>query len=537
MRPLPRYVGRIALTVAGILAAVAAARAETWTLDLKRMTPENGKVSDVNARLHYLYQATGSQMIVAEFDKDGKPLGPDTRIAQFNRIVNKEPKYESDHPFRGVVKFGSHEYAFVLDVVPPPPAKEDSKETKPSNDADEAKDAKPPAPKATAYNRLYFDFNHNGDLTDDKVIEVNMWQSMATTYNQDGTPKEIMVRYDVPGLDLKIDAGGTPLDYSFTLAGQAQVSLEATKMRLWFHAAVYREGEITLEGKKHHVVLLDDNSNGRFDDKMTVAAERMGTDKRVYPQDGDALLVDPEKFYGEDRFFNNAAGSPYEWATNDFEHAVADLINIDGRFYDVQISPAGDTLSLAPSSVATGSVTNPNGSFRATVYGDKGILRIRGDKDTPAALPEGQWRLLSYAIERQEPEKPKPAAQEPSLLQGLAEKLQGMCGARKDEPKLPIERRSSTVTAYATGRYKPVTVHKGETVVLPFGPPYTPTVTADSLQGTKWFRQLSLGMSLVGSAGEVCTNMVVNGGRPDKPSFTIADDKDKIVQSGQFEYG
>jgi hypothetical protein len=44
-------------------------------------------------------------------------------------------------------------------------------------------------------------------------------------------------------------------------------------------------------------------------------------------------------------------------------------------------------------------------------------------------------------------------------------------------------------------------------------------------------------MSLVGSAGEVCTNPAVNGGRPDKPSFTIADDKDKIVQSGQFEYG
>ena len=26
-------------------------------------------------------------------------------------------------------------------------------------------------PSATAFNRLYFDLNHNGDLTDDKVIE------------------------------------------------------------------------------------------------------------------------------------------------------------------------------------------------------------------------------------------------------------------------------------------------------------------------------------------------------------------------------
>ena len=50
-------------------------------------------------------------------------------------------------------------------------------------------------------------------------------------------------------------------------------------------------------------------------------------------------------------------------------------------------------------------------------------------------------------------------------------------------------------------------------------------------------KQLSLDMSLVGSTGEICTNMMVNGGRPSKPEFTITDPKGKVVQQGSFEYG
>jgi len=49
--------------------------------------------------------------------------------------------------------------------------------------------------------------------------------------------------------------------------------------------------------------------------------------------------------------------------------------------------------------------------------------------------------------------------------------------------------------------------------------------------------QASLGLSLVGVGGEVCSNLMVDGGRPAKPAFTIADPDGKVVQSGNFEYG
>ena len=96
----------------------------------------------------------------------------------------------------------------------------------------------------------------------------------------------------------------------------------------------------------------------------------------------------------------------------------------------------------------------------------------------------------------------------------------------------------SFASATATEKYKAVTVRKGETVELPFGPPYTPTVTAMSYGNPdEKAEQLSLQMGLVGGGGEECTNMMVKGSRPGKPDFTITDPAGKVVQQGSFEYG
>ena len=45
------------------------------------------------------------------------------------------------------------------------------------------------------------------------------------------------------------------------------------------------------------------------------------------------------------------------------------------------------------------------------------------------------------------------------------------------------------------------------------------------------------GLVPCGSTGEICSNMMVDGGRPTKPEFTITDSKGKEVQKGSFEYG
>jgi hypothetical protein len=92
----------------------------------------------------------------------------------------------------------------------------------------------------------------------------------------------------------------------------------------------------------------------------------------------------------------------------------------------------------------------------------------------------------------------------------------------------------STVAANATADYKAVKVIKDQTVEMPFGPPYKPKVTSQNYGDKK---QLHLQMALIGSAGEICTNMMVNNGRPGKPEFTITDPGGKVVEQGSFEYG
>ena len=209
----------------------------------------------------------------------------------------------------------------------------------------------------------------------------------------------------------------------------------------------------------------------------------------------------------------------------------------------MKVSPAGDKLTLEPSSITTGSVKNPNDGFRALIHDGDTVLKIGGEKHKPVPVPEGNWKLVSYTINLTEPAKPaepskkdgKKAAEEPSALRILAEGINAFISpVRIGGPPTPLRSRLSMVSAQATSDSKPIKVVKGETVELPFGAPYKPVVTAQNYGDPK---QVNLAMSLVGSAGETVTTLMVEGGTPPKPEFTITDPEGKVVQQGSFEYG
>jgi hypothetical protein len=531
-----RLVRALAAALAVVFVAAALAWAETCDLELKRLDQENPMSSN------YTYRATYPQSFFVQNIKNADSHNP--YAATFKRLVTKEPKYQSANPFRGVVKLGSQEFAFALDAVPPP-AKDEKKEAKEEKtDADktkkdEKKSKDDSEAKPTVYNRLYFDLNHNGDLTDDKVLEADA-QGAPRMY---GSAKQTYAFFRFPRVDVKLENDGVKSDYSFFLQGQSVSSPDFSYTSLSLNAGAYREGHITIDGKKRHVVLIDFNSNGLFGDEMklvTVMVGRSGKEPAAEsrPQQGDMLLIDP-----------TADGdSPYDVTNSNSRNYVSKLINIDGKFYSMKISPAADKLTIEPSTAALGKLANPNGAFRAVICGDGGFLKIRGDKNSPAVVPEGEWKLLSYTIECNEPEKPKKTEEKKpekkgdekkpekksSSMQALAKNLEAVLGG----PSSPAGRnRHSVVTAEINSEYKPVKVVKGETATLPFGPPYKPTVTADYFGAEGKQKVLSLGMSLIGSAGETCSNMTVNGGRPSKPKFTITDAKGKVIEQGSFEYG
>jgi hypothetical protein len=217
----------------------------------------------------------------------------------------------------------------------------------------------------------------------------------------------------------------------------------------------------------------------------------------------------------------------YDATANDEQQYLSRWLLLDDRYYDVEITPAGDELTLKPSAVDSGYVTNPNKGYRAVVYNDQGFLKIKGDEAGRCPLPAGQWRLASYTIDRTGyAETAEPDAESPSLLQSLSQML-------TRRPSAPSGPQFTMVSARAKTDYPAVQVKKGETTELPFGPPFKPLVSATSQSSSR----VSLGMSLVGMGGEVCSNLMVDGRRPPDPQFTITAPDGKEVEQGKFEYG
>jgi hypothetical protein len=486
-----RWIGA-GIAAAALLAVASAARAESSPLDLKRLEPADpaqaGPPSQLTYRLaqpQHFFAAIGQGVAV--------PRDAQSDLPEFSRVVTKEPaKYQAGEPFRGVARLGDHFYGFALDTA----------------DAE-----------ANEFNRLRFDVNRNGDLTDDPVIEGS---------RPEGRYPEGYWVCRFPRVDLTIEVDGARSDYSFffsaqsafvqfgmPLAAQAEAAESKRDVRYvsaGLQAACYREGQVEVGGKTRRVVLIDFNSNGRFDDRTEVREIGGG----IRPVFGDVLLWDPE----------STPMSPLG-AYDRMQSQVARFAPIDGRLYELSISPGADRLTLSSATVSVGRVTLPSDGFRATVYGEAGLMRVEGDRAEPVPVPAGTWKLLSYTIDRtgyDEGEEPAPDA-ESSALQSLAGAL-----LQSAAPKAAAYTR---LTAVSSG--EAFEVRKDETIRLPFGPPYRPVVTAS--KPLRPGERAQLGLALVGRGGERCSSLMVKGKRPDKPQFTILSPDEEEVATGNFEYG
>ncbi len=490
------------LAAAAMLAAATDVRAESFDLELKRLESQVNSRTSAGA-MNYMFRATSPQGFYMQVGQAGFAPAR-TGAADFSKVIKKEPaKYSSKNPFRGVAKLGTQQFGFVLDAVP------DEKK-----DAAKKPKAKSKLPELHIYNRLHFDLNHNGDLTDDQVIKANdakgrIYTSASYSYGQ----------YSFPCVDVTVDADGTKVEYAFLFSGYAQAQENYQYATASLSSAAYRAGEITLNGKKRRVVLVDFNSNARFNDKATVTTVRTSDGDATYAMPGDMIYIDPDPS-GANYMYG------YDATTNDDQQYMAELIDIDGKFYDMDVTAAGDKITLNASTAPVGYIKNPSKGYRAIVFSDKRVLKISWNESGKSALPVGDWKLASYTIDGTGLEATAKADKdEPSLLNMLANAITGS--------RAVAGPRFTMVSARAPGNYTAVKVREGETVDMPFGPPYKPVVTA-SAQGNE---TVSLSMSLVGAAGESCSNLMVNGSRPADPRFTIAKPDGTEVQTGKFEYG
>lgn len=507
-RQLLRVAGAAAAWVT--VASALTAHAETCALQIKRLEAVTSRTTGPPPE--YMFRGLYPQRFYRQTGLN-VPVGPGQMgEADFPKVITKEPpQYHSKFPFRGVAKLGTQQFGFVLDSRAAE-KKPEAKDGEPKKPAPPEGDKKP-LPELENYSRLLFDLNHNGDLTDDPVIEA---QTQPGVRYPPG-----YLNFSFPRVDLTVEAEGTKIDYAFFLSGYGHAQYLNEKqvyqyVAVSLYAAAYREGEVTLDGKKLRIVVTDFNSNGRFDDLAALDDNVRYADGSVFLRPGDILYVDPQPGKG-------AYG--YDPTTSDQAQHLAKAVGIHGRLYDLRITPAGDTLTLTPSAVAIGHVRNPNPGYRALVYGDQGVFKICGDKEGRAPLPVGQWKLLMYTIDRTTAAEPAKPAASPAAAPEAAK--------APPRPEEPARLKYTMVSARANRDYPAVAVRAGETAELRFGPPFTPKVSGSFPRGGT----VSLGMSLVGVGGEVCSSLTVDGGRPNKPEFTITDPDGKVVQSGNFEYG
>ncbi|HLA83998.1 MAG TPA: hypothetical protein VJL29_04320 [Thermoguttaceae bacterium] len=546
-----------------LLGAATVTAGATATLEAKRFDAARSVYPPTSSE--WMFQLTAGQNVTMNVlrrsvKEDGKTRivteerKNDPRLKQFAEAVQKEPdQYNSELPFRGVFRLGDKRYGFVFDAV---------------------------EPGGRSYGVLYLDRNGNGDLTDDEAIESNYRELQQRLKKEEADAKKAKAEADMlaeeakadptdqvkqkkaadqqrlalaqqrrvatmrramysagrfPRIDMQIEIDGQKTEYSFFF--QVYSSLRPT-VRLY--SAQYYEGRIELDGKTHRVVLVDYDCNGRFDDPMTLPKVGSYRDANVpvYAVPGDRLFVDP-KMVDDYRLVYDRTGPA-------FQHNVGKWLCFDGRCWNLNVSPAGNRITIEPSEAAVGRVANANQRYTALVHGEQGVLKIQGTADQPAALPVGKWSLLSYLIDLTDAKADEKADAEAGDAKPAASARSRL---RRPLPK------STFVSAMATGNAKPVEIVEGQTVEMLFGEPFTATVQAQAdrssflrvgtatgiAAGANITRpkqdRISLSLNLSGAGGEKITGITVNGQRPGKPTFKILDPEGKVVQEGNFEYG
>ena len=300
------------------------------------------------ARSVYFYQRVENSVL----DKVSQEAEKD-----FRAIVKKEPKeYHAEHPLRAVLALAGNKYALVLD-----------KQSK----------------KSAGYDRLYFDSNGNNDLTDDPPIDVpDAYKTADSVKTENGS---ITANYPFPRVDFKIHAEGREWDYSFFLISDTTTDdKKEVFLRARLVPAAYRQGEITLQGKKRQIALVDWNMSGRFDVPITFASDGKGAEEYLGDY-GTEILFDKDVLIGKHL--------PIGYMS-EHRQFLAKMNALGGRFYKISVTPGGDELTCTPVSAPMGKIVMPHIPCNLWLINEQGLAALDLQKDTPADIPAGKWRLL-----------------------------------------------------------------------------------------------------------------------------------------------
>lgn len=508
----------IAFGVFSVLSICEACSGETCTLQFMPAVP---KADEANGKWYppTKYLRGGAQSFRYNLDAPFKDVGQERRLEAFAKVVTKEPTYVMKKPFKGLIRLGDQCFACVFDVA----AKEEKTDGK-----DQKTTKKKKKKYLPFFCRLYIDRNENGDLTDDEPIETSTppkkssrstssYFKFTLPIRQEGKTFETPCRFKAQSVE------------TFTYYSNSKRAI-FPGLSADFYAGFFREGKITLGDKTFRVFLIDGNSNGRFNDPMThnmhvIYDSKSQKDRQkngfspkdvfyLVPEEADHFRFAPRSQPGKRKEFDS--------------YYVGGMVGVlEGKFWDVKITPSGNKLTLTPRTEGVGFLQNQGHPFKLQAASKEGpsFLTLRSDENGKTPLPPGEWILLNYAME--------------------IEEKKTVDNTSSDTTENPSEKEKRPSSAFVVADFNyfndvSVTIEKNKTKTLKFGPPYHLTlssrVTSDGGDGKPPMVRLSLA-SLEGELGDSCWDAKVDGKRPPKPTFTIKTKDGKTVHEGVFEYG
>ena len=525
-------VGMVLGLVAAVAASALAGAAEPTEVELELVRLEASSrydlwigTDDFNAWAH-------GQVVAVALGEAAAECGHTRRLHEdFARLVRREPQYRAAEPVRAVVEFGGRKFPLVLEQSDP-------------GEGD--------------YDLLRFDTAGSGDLTAPPVKARN------------GDRAAGFDRIEFPPVTIRTGEDDGPFEYAFVLSvhvdtgysyqaygppssdprGEGDEELrprEPVQVALLFETAAYRAGTFLLDGEEIRVALVDLNTDGRFDDFPAPREDEAGAEVPDHrdafdfgsSEPGVAIVFNPQFETADSPWMGQGA-----WIRGDHGQYLARLLSLEGAFYDVEVTPSGDRLTLRPTRLPLGAFTNPHDGFRVALSGEYGPLHLGGEANVAVPLPAGRWRLVSYTLQPPEPEQPQR-----SVMGALGRAFSSALAPGMGAP----HRASTRLQAYLPSDTPALEIAAGETTPVSFGPPLKPVVNASWRRNYQIVmgedgpgrveaeqpgpRLLDLSLVFLGTAGERVQNITVRGSRPPAPQFEVIDPGGEVVVSGVFRYG
>jgi len=212
------------------------------------------------------------------------------------------------------------------------------------------------------YDRLYVDTDADGSLADESVMQ-----------GQEVEPR--LDRPVFPPVEIRFPSEGGPVRYHLRVYSHQWTD----HLDVYAYAAAWYEGRVTLGGKTLWCALVDNNSNGRFNDVATDPA--LADAIFIAPKAEDivpGLDIQPHKRY------------------------LGRHIEVGGRLYAIEVPPGGGWIKFTPArAVPMGRIRVPDGVTRFSVWGKQGFFWCQPTGGV-ATVPVGTYKVHQWEVVRRD---------------------------------------------------------------------------------------------------------------------------------------